>query len=39
MHTPYSDGALYHADLAQVALEAGLDFICVTDHNVYVHVM
>ena len=36
MHTPYSDGALYHAELAQVALEAGLDFICVTDHNVYV---
>ena len=36
MHTPYSDGALYHADLAQAALRAGLDFICVTDHNVYV---
>ncbi len=36
MHTPYSDGALYHADLARAALRAGLDFICVTDHNVYV---
>jgi len=36
IHTPYSDGALYHADLARIALEQGLDFIVVTDHNVWV---
>ena len=35
-HTPYSDGALYHGDLAQAALRAGLDFLLVTDHNVWV---
>ncbi|MFQ5410057.1 MAG: PHP domain-containing protein, partial [Anaerolineales bacterium] len=36
MHTPYSDGELYHEDIAQAALAAGLDFIVVTDHNVRV---
>jgi hypothetical protein len=36
MHTPYSDGEWYHADIAQAALRAGLDMICVTDHNVWV---
>jgi len=36
IHTPYSDGGLYHADLARIALRAGLDFIAVTDHNVWV---
>jgi hypothetical protein len=35
-HTPYSDGVLYHADLAQAALRAGLDFLLVTDHNIWV---
>ena len=35
-HTPYSDGALYHRDLARAALKAGLDFVIVTDHNVRV---
>lgn len=35
-HTPYSDGALYHHDLAKAALQAGLDFVIVTDHNVWV---
>jgi len=35
-HTPYSDGALYHADIAAAALQAGLDFVIVTDHNVWV---
>lgn len=35
-HTPYSDGTLYHADIAAAALEAGLDFVIVTDHNVWV---
>ena len=36
MHTPYSDGEWYHAEIAQAALSAGLDCICVTDHNVWV---
>ena len=34
-HTPYSDGVLYHADLAKAALRARLDFLIVTDHNVW----
>lgn len=36
MHTPYSDGESYHADIAAEALAAGLDFIIVTDHNIWV---
>lgn len=36
MHTPYSDGEWYHGQIAQAALRAGLDLICVTDHNVWV---
>lgn len=36
MHTPYSDGEWYHAQIAEAALQAGLDLICVTDHNVWV---
>lgn len=36
MHTPYSDGEAYHAQIAQAALAAGLDLVCVTDHNVWV---
>ena len=36
MHTPYSDGELYHAQIAEAALQAGLDCVCVTDHNVWV---
>jgi hypothetical protein len=36
MHTPYSDGEWYHAEIAQAALSAGLDCICVTDHNIWV---
>jgi hypothetical protein len=35
-HTRYSDGAGDHDDLARAAIEAGLDFIVATDHNVYV---
>lgn len=37
MHTRYSDGFGNHSDLAKAALQAGLDVIIVTDHNVYVH--
>lgn len=36
MHTPYSDGALWHAEIAAEAIRAGLDFVVVTDHNVWV---
>jgi len=36
MHTSYSDGAGTHADIAQAAIRAGLDFVIVTDHNVRV---
>jgi hypothetical protein len=36
MHTPYSDGSWYHAEIARAASQAGLDFIVVTDHNVWV---
>ncbi len=37
MHTRYSDGFGSHADIAQAALEAGLDVVIVTDHNVLVN--
>jgi hypothetical protein len=36
MHTPYSDGEKYHRDIAADAKSAGIDVICVTDHNVLV---
>lgn len=36
MHTTYSDGTGSHQALAQAALEAGIDVIAVTDHNVLV---
>lgn len=36
MHTPYSDGESYHADIANDAIKAGLDFIIVTDHNIWI---
>lgn len=35
-HTPYSDGEWYHAQIAEAAIAAGLDMVCVTDHNVWV---
>lgn len=37
MHTPYSDGEKWHKEIAEDAIRAGLDFIIVTDHNVWVH--
>jgi hypothetical protein len=37
MHTPYSDGEWYHAQIAEAAITAGLDVIYVTDHNVFVN--
>jgi len=36
MHTPYSDGEAYHDEIAAAAARAGLDFVVVTDHNVWV---
>lgn len=36
IHTRYSDGEKLHAAIAEDAIRAGLDFIIVTDHNVYV---
>jgi hypothetical protein len=36
VHTSYSDGEALHAQVAQAAEEAGLDFIVITDHNVWV---
>jgi hypothetical protein len=36
VHTPYSDGAWYHAQIAEAAAEAGIDLVIVTDHNVWV---
>jgi len=36
MHTPFSDGEWYHAQIAGAAEAAGLDFIVTTDHNVWV---
>ena len=35
IHTPYSDGVKYHQAIAEEALAAQLDFIIVTDHNIW----
>jgi len=36
VHTSYSDGEALHAEVAEAAAEAGLNFVIVTDHNVWV---
>ena len=36
IHTAYSDGAKLHADIAREAIAAGLDFLIITDHNLWV---
>ncbi|HWQ47002.1 MAG TPA: CehA/McbA family metallohydrolase, partial [Longilinea sp.] len=36
IHTLYSDGHKTHAQIADLALETGVDAILTTDHNVYV---
>lgn len=36
IHTPYSDGEGWHDEIAQAAITAGLDFVIVTDHNIWV---
>lgn len=37
IHTPYSDGHLYHDQIAAVAMRSGLDAVIVTDHNIWVN--
>lgn len=36
VHTRYSDGEASHAEVAEAAIRAGLDFVITTDHNVWV---
>ena len=36
IHSIYSDGSGSHSDIAKAALQAGLDVVIVTDHNVFV---
>jgi hypothetical protein len=35
VHTRFSDGAATHAEIAEAALLAGLDFVIFTDHNLW----
>ena len=35
IHTTYSDGTAEYDELAKIANDAGLDYLIVTDHNVY----
>jgi hypothetical protein len=35
LHTTASDGAASHEEVSQIASQAGLDFLIVTDHNVF----
>lgn len=37
MHTTYSDGHATHSEIAQFAIQAGLDVIITTDHNIWVN--
>jgi hypothetical protein len=36
MHTPFSDGHGTHSQIATAAIQAGLDFAVVTDHNIWI---
>ena len=36
IHSPYSDGFGSHDQIALAAINAGLDFVVVTDHNIWV---
>jgi hypothetical protein len=36
LHTRYSDGTALHSEVGCAAAQAGLDFVIVTDHNVWV---
>ncbi len=35
IHSRYSDGTGGHEEIAHFAAQAGLDFLIVTDHNLY----
>lgn len=37
MHTPYSDGHGSHGAITEAAIQAGLDVVIATDHNVWVN--
>jgi predicted metal-dependent phosphoesterase TrpH len=37
MHTTYSDGMGSHQAIGEAALQAGIDVVIVTDHNILVH--
>ncbi|NLG97453.1 MAG: CehA/McbA family metallohydrolase [Chloroflexi bacterium] len=39
MHTIYSDGSGTHKEIANAALETGVDVVIITDHNVFVQGM
>ena len=39
IHTPYSDGHGTHDEIALAAIKAELDFVVVTDHNIWVNGM
>jgi len=36
MHTHYSDGYASYSDIAKAAIQAGLDAVIITDHNIWV---
>jgi hypothetical protein len=36
MHSVYSDGTATHREIAEAATRAGLDWVIVTDHNIWV---
>jgi len=36
LHTRYSDGHVSHEDIALAAIEAGIDFVVATDHNIWI---
>jgi hypothetical protein len=36
LHSAYSDGTWYHAQIAQAAADADIDLVIVTDHNIWV---
>ncbi len=36
IHSVYSDGSATHTEIAEAADEAGLNFVIVTDHNVWI---
>ena len=36
VHSTYSDGTLPHSEIARAAAAAGLSFVIVTDHNLWV---